>query len=118
MNEPTWLLKFKRDEFSQTGEDGIIEKILEILPSNDRWCVEFGAWDGLFLTNARHLIDSKGFSAVLIEADKKKFLDLRRNYAQAEKVTWSIDLSDLGKTIIWTISFLVLLFPKNSIFFL
>ena len=87
MNEPTWLLKFKRDEFSQTGEDGIIEKILEILPSNDRWCVEFGAWDGLFLTNARHLIDSKGFSAVLIEADKKKFLDLHRNYAQAEKVT-------------------------------
>lgn len=84
MNEPTWLLEFKRDEYSQTGEDGIIEKILEVLPCNDKWCVEFGAWDGLFLTNTRNLILSKGFSAVLIEADKKKFLELQRNYVQQE----------------------------------
>ena len=87
MNPPTWLLEFKRDEYSQTGEDGIIEKILEVLPCNDKWCVEFGAWDGLYLTNTRHLILSKGFSAVLIEADKKRFLDLQRNYAQAKGVT-------------------------------
>jgi hypothetical protein len=82
MNAPTWLLEFKRDEHSQTGEDGIIEKILEVLPSNDKWCVEFGAWDGVFLTNTRSLICSKGFSAVLIEADKNKFLELQRNYTQ------------------------------------
>lgn len=82
MKIPTWLLEFKRDEYSQTGEDGIIEKILEILPCNDKWCVEFGAWDGVFLTNTRHLILSKGFSAVLIEADRNKFVELQRNYAQ------------------------------------
>jgi hypothetical protein len=82
MNAPTWLLEFKRDEHSQAGEDGIIEKILEVLPSNDKWCVEFGAWDGVFLTNTRSLICSKGFSAVLIEADKNRFLELQRNYTQ------------------------------------
>lgn len=81
-NAPNWLLHFKRDVHSQTGEDGIIERILESLPSNDNWCVEFGAWDGVFLTNTRHLILSKGFSAVLIEADKDKFRELQRNYAQ------------------------------------
>lgn len=84
MNSPTWLLDFKRDEHSQPGEDGIIEKILEILPESDRWCVEFGAWDGLYLTNTRHLISSKGFSAILIEADEKRFLELQRNYAHLE----------------------------------
>lgn len=78
---PTWLLDFKRDEHSQSGEDGIIEKILEILPDGDKWCVEFGAWDGLYLTNTRHLISSKGFSAILIEGDEKRFLELQRNYA-------------------------------------
>jgi len=87
MNAPTWLLEFKRDEYSQTGEDGIIERILEVLPCSDKWCVEFGAWDGLYLTNTRHLILSKGFSAVLIEADKKKFLELQRNYVQVNSVT-------------------------------
>jgi hypothetical protein len=78
----TWLLDYKRDVYSQSGEDGIIEKILEVIPQNDKWCVEFGAWDGLFLTNTRYLIESKGFSAVLIEADKNKFRNLQGNYSQ------------------------------------
>ncbi|MBU0571100.1 MAG: hypothetical protein KJ995_08305 [Candidatus Omnitrophica bacterium] len=83
---PTWLLEHKRDVYSQTGEDGIIEKILEIIPNNDKWCIEFGAWDGLFLTNTRHLIESKGYSAVLIEADKKKFGNLQRNYSHRNNI--------------------------------
>ena len=82
----TWLLEHKRDVYSQAGEDGIIEKILETIPENDKWCVEFGAWDGLFLTNTRHLIESKAYSAVLIEADKKKFGDLQRNYSHRSNV--------------------------------
>ena len=82
----TWLLEHKSDKYSQHGEDGVIEKILEIIPGNDKWCVEFGAWDGLFLTNTRNLIESKGYSAVLIEADRKKFKDLQRNYSQRKNV--------------------------------
>src|SRR5882762_10903897 len=82
----TWLLEHKRDVHSQTGEDGLVEKILETIPDNDKWCVEFGAWDGLYLTNTRNLIESKGYSAVLIEADKNKFLELKNNYAQIDRV--------------------------------
>jgi len=82
MKNSTWLLDFRRNVYSQTGEDGIIEKILEVIPSNDNWCVEFGAWDGIFMTNTRHLIQSKSFSAILIEADKNKSFALQRNYAQ------------------------------------
>lgn len=78
---PRWLLEHKRDLHSQTGEDGVIEKILDTLPATDKWCVEFGAWDGLFLTNTRNLIESRDYSALLIEADRDKFDDLRRNYA-------------------------------------
>ena len=82
----TWLLEYGRDVYSQTGEDGIIERILEVVPHNDKWCVEFGAWDGLYVTNTRHLIESKGFSAVLIEADTQKFGELQRNYSQRDNV--------------------------------
>src|SRR3569832_196899 len=81
MKASTWLLDYKRNVYSQYGEDGIIEKIVNILPEDERWCVEFGAWDGLHLTNTRNLIESLGFSAVLIEADKSRFSALQKNYA-------------------------------------
>ncbi len=82
----TWLLEHRQDVYSQTGEDGVIEKILELLPVHDKWCVEFGAWDGLFLTNTRNLIESKQYSAVLIEADARKFQDLQNNYRHRDDV--------------------------------
>jgi hypothetical protein len=83
---PTWLLEHARNVHSQTGEDGIIEKILEMLPGRDGWCVEFGAWDGLHLTNTRHLILDKGYSAVLIEADPVRYRQLQKNYADRAAV--------------------------------
>ena len=83
---PTWLLDFKSDTYSQTGEDGIIKKILEVIPRNDKWCVDFGAWDGLYLSNARNLIETKGCSAILIECNKVKFAELKKNYAQNKNV--------------------------------
>lgn len=75
-----------KKRYSQMGEDGTIEKIIKILPENDKWCVEFGAWDGKYSSNTRHLIESRNYSAVLIEASKTKFKDLQRNYSQNSKV--------------------------------
>ena len=87
MNRPsTWLLEYQRNIYSQSGEDGIIEKILEILPENDKWCVEFGAWDGIHGSNTRNLIESKGYSSVQIEVNKNKFRQLQRNYSHRDDV--------------------------------
>lgn len=85
-NKPHWLLDYKKNFFSQTGEDGIIEKILEIIPDKDFWCVEFGAWDGVMNSNSRNLILNFGYSAVLIEGGKKKFKELKKNYYDNQKV--------------------------------
>jgi hypothetical protein len=85
--DPAWLIEFGRNYHSQAGEDGIVEKILALLPANDRWCVEFGAWDGLHLSNSRHLIEDRGYLAVLIEGSSERFADLRRNYAANPRVT-------------------------------
>jgi hypothetical protein len=83
MNKPssTWLLDYRRDVHSQTGEEEVIEKILDVIGETNKWCVEFGAWDGLHLTNTRHLIEQKHYSAVLIEGDDRRFCELERNYA-------------------------------------
>jgi hypothetical protein len=86
MKSATWLLEHAKDVYSQTGEDGVLEQIIELLPDKNFWCVEFGAWDGQFLTNTRHLIEAHHYSAVLIEADGKKFEQLERNYQNQPKV--------------------------------
>lgn len=82
----TWLNEFARNVTSQYGENGIIEKVLEIIGRNDKWCVEFGCWDGKHCSNSYDLIDSKGYSAVLIEGDSRRFGDLLKTYEGNEKV--------------------------------
>ncbi len=80
------LLDYIGDVFSQSGEDGVIAKILETLPRTDKWCVEFGAWDGEYLSNTRHLIKDKGYSGVLIEGGADKYRDLLKRYGGDSRV--------------------------------
>jgi hypothetical protein len=84
--DPAWLLERKQKQFSQSGEEGIIEAILERVGDRCGWCVEFGASDGRHLSNTRQLIVDQGYSAVLIEGDDDKFEQLRATYAQSEQV--------------------------------
>jgi hypothetical protein len=67
--------KYKKDIYSQNGEDGVVEEILNRLDINNGWVCEFGAWDGVHLSNTFSLIE-KGFKGVLIEGDEVKFADL------------------------------------------
>jgi len=83
---PTWLSAFARNITSQYGEDGIIEKVLEVIGESDKWCVEFGSWDGRRCSNTFHLIDQKGYSAVLIEGNPKRFKDLLTTFQDNGKV--------------------------------
>ena len=80
------LKEYAKNFTSQWGEDGIIGRILEILPDNDKWCVEFGAWDGILFSNTRHLINIHDYNAVLIEANKDKYQELVKNNAYNKKM--------------------------------
>jgi len=82
----TWLNAFEKNVTSQHGENGIIEKVLEVIKENDKWCVEFGSWDGKQCSNTYDLIKNKGYSAILIEGDCSRFKDLCRTYQGNEKV--------------------------------
>lgn len=76
-----WSQAHLRDVTSQCGEDGVIERIFEIIGEGDRWCVEFGALDGKTLSNTYNLIHNRSWSGVLIEADRRKFRRLQKTYA-------------------------------------
>lgn len=86
LNQDQRLLAFAYNTVSQTGEDGILEKIFEIMEIARGWCVEFGAWDGKHLSNTYNLISNHGWSGVLIEADKKKFQELQATYRDIPRV--------------------------------
>ncbi|HWE03123.1 MAG TPA: hypothetical protein VG326_12000, partial [Tepidisphaeraceae bacterium] len=64
-----WLNQYARNVYSQFGEDGILEQALRLLPVRDKWCVEFGAHDGLTYSNSANLITAQEYRAVLIEPD-------------------------------------------------
>ena len=68
---------YKKNISSQNGEDGIIEEIFKRIKNiSDYHCCEFGAWDGKYLSNTYNLIKNHNYNALLIEGDKKRFIEL------------------------------------------
>ena len=78
---------YERKGFSQFGEEGVLEKIFEIIPPTARYAVEFGAVDGLENSNTRNLIAKKGWGSLQIEGDPRKSAALKRLYRDNPKVT-------------------------------
>jgi hypothetical protein len=69
------LKKYRKNIYSQNGEDGVIEEILSRLKIAKGFFVEFGAWDGKNLSNTYNLLE-QGWKGVHIEGDKQKFEEL------------------------------------------
>ncbi len=88
MRQANWLQQFQRNITSQHGEDGMIEKIFEIIGTSNRWCVEFGAWDGKYLSNTWYLIKNRKWKSVQIEANSNKFLELQKTYEEDNVVSF------------------------------
>ncbi len=77
---PEDLLAYKSNTYSQNGEDGVIAAIFDRIGTTTRTCCEFGAWDGVHLSNCRRLI-LDGWSALMIEGDPERFRLLVSCYA-------------------------------------
>lgn len=88
LTSPNWFEQYSNDITSQSGEDGILQRIFELIPGENRWCCEFGAWDGKKYSNTYQLLANKGWSGVLIEADSKKFRELDKTFGNNRKITF------------------------------
>lgn len=71
--------------YSQHCEDAILEAIFERIGTENKWCFECGAAEGLFFSNTKRLID-RGWNAILIECDGSDYERLTRRYAGTEHV--------------------------------
>ena len=84
------LSNFRKDIYSQNGEDGVIAEIaarLGLVFDSSSWCVEFGAWDGVHLSNTFALVEGGKVNAVYIEGDATKFGRLLETAARFPGVT-------------------------------
>ena len=83
------LSEFKKNIFSQNGEDGIIEEIFNRLENKielkKNFC-EFGAWDGLHLSNTFNLYKNKKFKGILIEPNKIRYKKLCENIPDSDVI--------------------------------
>ncbi len=114
------LLKYASSKYSQRGEEGILSEILKRLKITKGFFVEFGAADGIMLSNTRFLVE-KNWKGAFIESDKKLFDALVENYKASpdiicikEMVSW-YSHSNQGKTFDEIAD---LYFPKKEIDFL
>jgi hypothetical protein len=87
----------RRNVFSQCGEDGVLEYLLELTDIRGGYFVEFGAWDGRHLSNCANLAE-QGWAGCFIEGDRERFSELRKNYAaRADIVAVNAFVSTEGK---------------------
>jgi len=82
----TYLLNYRKNIFSQYGEDGILDYIFKLIPEKNNWSVEFGAWDGRFASNTCNLINNHNWHGIFIEADKIRYKDFIKNHGHNNKV--------------------------------
>ncbi|HEY8517156.1 MAG TPA: hypothetical protein VIS07_16735 [Candidatus Binatia bacterium] len=80
------LAAHERSVFSQSGEDGVLEKIFTIIEPTNRFAVEFGAGDGIKNSNVRNLVVNHGWGGLLIEGDEERAKELAANYADYPQV--------------------------------
>jgi hypothetical protein len=82
------LSQYASNITSQFGEDGILAEIVRILGADlPTYCVEFGAWDGKHLSNTWSLVSRHGWSVCYVEADRDRYLSLKRSHEDNPRVT-------------------------------
>jgi len=88
LNNPFFyrLQNAEKKVFSQHGEDGILDELFKMIPHPHQFLIEFGAHDGIKMSNSRYLITCHGWRAFLIEASSKLFAKLALVYPADAKV--------------------------------
>jgi hypothetical protein len=92
---------YSKNVYSQNGEDGIVEELLKRLNINNGWVCEFGAWDGIYLSNTFNLV-KKGFNAVFIEGDVNRYEDLLKtvnNYKNIIPINAFVDYNETPNSL-------------------
>lgn len=78
--------------YSQGGEDGVLRRIFDQIGVTKRFFVEFGAWDGIHLSNSAHLRIDCGWTGLLLEgSDRADGALVKREHVDAGNIEGLFD---------------------------
>ena len=72
-------------KYSQCGEEGYLDFILQNIPNPDKFLVDLGAGDGYSLSNSRYFIE-KGYKAILIDGDSHNNEEVNEHFITMENI--------------------------------
>ncbi len=99
--------------YSQNGEDGIIAKIFDVIPPKSRFCVEFGAFDGVTGSNTYLLRLQGGWRAILLDRMfENKEHNLFKEFITAENINALFDKYQVP----WELDFLCIDIDYNDFY--
>lgn len=80
------LSNFSSNITSYDGEDGIIQEIFKRIGVKNKFCIEFGARDGITASNTYNLLNNNDWKGLLIEANHYEAYNLKNNYKDKNNV--------------------------------
>jgi hypothetical protein len=93
------LAEYEASVYSQGGEDGALSRIFDVIGHHNRYFVEFGAWDGLHLSNTANLRLNGGWQGLLLEGSNNADGELvKREFVSADNINQLFAKYDVPKT--------------------
>jgi hypothetical protein len=74
-----WLRGKAFTRHSQNGEDGLLKAIFEVIGTQNKWCFECGAADGVTISNTITLVE-KGWTGIFVERNRRRFVEMERRH--------------------------------------
>ena len=86
------LRPYEIQRISQQGEDGILEKIFQLIGTTNKYYVEFGAGNGHYCSNTKWLKEKYGWTGLLLDGacsnkmDDDLKINLHKEFITAENI--------------------------------
>jgi hypothetical protein len=93
------MKEFERNVTSQSGEDGVLEHILAVIGAGGRAAVEFGAMDGVALSNTWRLEHEAGWRRWLFDGDPRGNEQVRPVFLTVENINDEFDAAGVHAAI-------------------
>ena len=92
--------EYEKRIFSQHGEDGVIDKLLELIPPTSYFAVEFGALPEDALSNIKNLVVNHGFRRVCWDGQiEDPLYDVYREWVTKENINFLFQKYQVPKDI-------------------
>jgi hypothetical protein len=98
LSEEIDLSLYEKQLISQQGEDGIIEKIFEVIGATSKYYVDFGASDGHVCSNTKYLREYYGWQGLQMDGRHEDLsINLFKEYVTAENIIPLLNIYNVPK---------------------